>query len=564
MYGNNFHAPRVDVHQFSMIPRADIPRSTFRQQHQHKTTISAGILYPVFVQEILPGDTFNGSMTAFVRMATPIYPIMDNIDLESWFFFVPARIIWSHWVNFQGEQPAGPTDTIAYTIPQIVSPDGGFVNFTIYDYMGIPGVGQIAGGHGGISVNALPFRAYGLIWNQWFRDENLQNAVGFGATNTVNDFGDGPDLYTNYVLKRLNKRHDYFTSALPWTQKGATPITLPLGTSATVKTGATALAGTATGFPLTWQTPAGASVSNAAAFTLAIGPDATMNPTYANTTAGGAVTANVLPVNLYADLTTATAATINQIRLAFQTQRLLERDARGGTRYQEMVMAHFGVHPLDARLQRPEYLGGGRSPVSITPVPQTSATGASGTTSPIGTLSAVGTAVATRHGFRQSFTEHGYLLGLVGIRGDQVYQQGLHRMWTRKTRYDFYMPVFAMLGEQGIRNDEIYCDSSANDTAIFGYQERWAEYRFFPSRISGYFRSTTATPLDAWHTAAKFTTLPTLAATFMQEPLDVTLHRNLAAGAATDNQQFLCDFFFDVRCARPMPMYSVPGLMDHF
>lgn len=565
-YGINFHAPRVDVHKFSMIPRADIPRSTFRMQQQHKTTISATYLYPIFVTEVLPGDTFAANMVAFCRMATPIYPILDNIELESWFFFVPARIIWSHWINFMGEQPSQPTDSISYTVPQIVSPASGFTINSIYDYMGIPGAGQIGGGTT-ITVNALPLRAYNLIWNQWFRDENLQNAVGFGAANTVFDFGDGPDPYTNYNLLPMAKRHDYFTSCLPWTQKGATPITLPLGTQAPIKTSATPIYVTNTAQALSLRHTDG-TAQPAANYTIgSLGSNSSaVNTTFNSTTAPAAgVNKGVYPDNLYADLSAATAATINQIRLAFQTQRLLERDARGGTRYQELIMSHFGVHPLDSRLQRPEYLGGGKSSVNIAPVPQTTGTGASGTTSPLGTLSAVGTATARGHGFRQSFTEHGYVIGLVGVRNDQIYQQGLRRMWTRLTRYDFYWPVFAMLGEQSVRNDEIYTTGTpATDTATFGYQERWAEYRYMPSLITANFRSTVATPLDAWHTAFKFTALPALNSTFIAEPLATTLIRNLAAGAAANGQQFLCDFFFDIRCARPMPMYSVPGMIDHF
>jgi len=562
MYGDNFRAPRVDVHAFSMIPRSDVPRSTFRIQTQHKTTIDASYLYPIYCTEVLPGDTFNGSMTAFIRMATPIYPLLDNLELETWFFFVPCRIVWSHWINFMGEQPSTPSDSISYTIPQIVSPASGFVATSIYDYLGIPTAGQIGAGNT-ISVNALPLRAYNLIFNQWFRDENLVNALGFGATNTVSDIGDGPDPYTNYAVQRTAKRHDYFTSALPWTQKGGTPITLPLGSSAPIKTSNVEQFTTGNN-SLMWRNPAGGGW--AANVDLGIvGAGAAPWTTGAFATAPTGAATGAYPTNLYADLSAATAATINQIRLAFQTQRLLERDARGGTRYQELLMSHFGVRPLDARLQRPEYLGGGRSPVNISPVPQTTGTGASGTTSPLGTLSAVGTATARGHGFRQSFTEHGYVLGLAAIRADQIYQQGLRRMWTRSTRYDFYWPVFAMLGEQGIRNDEIYCvGNSTQDTTIFGYQERWAEYRYQPSIITGYFRSTYSAPLDAWHTANKFTSLPTLNSTFIGDPTQTTLSRNLAAGNAAAGEQFLCDLFFDIRCARPMPMYSVPGMIDHF
>jgi Capsid protein (F protein) len=556
MYGNNFRSPMVDAHQFSMIPRSDIPRSTYRMQHQHKTTCSAAALIPVLIQEVLPGDTFNVSMTPFVRMATPLYPILDNIEMETFFFFVPNRILWTHWVNFMGEQPASPSDSISYVIPQVVSPAGGFAQNSLYDYMGIPPAGQITGANT-VSVNALPFRAYNMIFNQWFRDQNLDTAVGYGASNTVYDLGDGPDPSTNYALRYARKRHDYFSSALPWTQKAASPVTLPLAGTAIVKTNTNV-------YPfaqlnpnaLQFLTTAG-GVPNSGAIGL------TASNAGDSATAAAAIH-TIMPANLYADLTTATASTINQIRLAFQTQRLLERDARGGTRYQELLMSHFGVRPLDSRVQRPEYLGGGKTPVNIAPVPQTTATGLTGGTSPLGTLSAVGLASGGHHGFRGSFTEHGYIIGIMTFRHESLYQQGIHRMWTRSTRYDFYWPVFAMLGEQGIRNDEIYATGTATDTQVFGYQERWAEYRYYPSRTSAYFRSTNTTPLDSWHLGTKFASLPSLNSSFMGADTDTNLARGLAAGAAANNQQFLCDLFFDVKAARPLPMYSVPGMLDHF
>jgi len=561
-YGNNFRAPKVDVHQFAMIPRADIPRSKFKMQMQHKTTINASLLIPVFIQEALPGDSWSVQMTAFVRMSTPIVPIMDNMDLESWFFFVPNRIIWSHWVNFCGEQPASPADSISYSIPQIAL-NPGPAEGSVYDYMGIPCTGQITGTN--LTVNALPFRAYNMCWNQWFRDQNLDTAVGYGAANTVYDLGDGPDPSTNYTLLTIRKRHDYFTSCLPWTQKGGVAVTLPLGTSATVKTTTTQLvSGTQTA--VGWLGATGGAISTGVGAAFGAG-GAGGSGLYAGTGAQAGTGQAIYPTNLYADLSTATAATINQIRLAFQTQRLLERDARGGTRYQELLMSHFGVHPLDARVQRPELLGTGKTPVNIAPVPQTSGTAASGTTTPLGNLAAVGTSIARNHGFRQSFTEHGYIVGLVAVRADPVYQQGLRRMWTRLTRYDFYWPVFAMLGEQGVRNDEIYCiGTTAQDTTIFGYQERWAEYRYHPSMVTGAFKSTYATPLDVWHIAQKYTALPALNSTFIADNTVNTLDRNLAASSAarTNNEQFLCDFYFSSVVARPMPLYSVPGLIDHF
>jgi hypothetical protein len=531
----------VDVHQFTMIPKADIPRSSFDCQSTHKTTFDAGYLVPVYVDEMLPGDTFRLNMTAFARLSTPINPIMDNMHLDSFFFFVPNRLIWSNWQKFMGQQ-ANPDSSISYVVPQQVSPAGGYAIGSLQDYMGLPTVGQVSN-TGTVSHCAFWPRAYNLIWNEWFRDENLQNSV------TV-DIGDGPDTVTNYTLLRRGKRKDYFTSALPWPQKGAS-VTLPLGTTAPVNLTTT----TGTYGKIQTQnrtTPTGSNplyagdLANDGKFSIQLQGPAVYDP---NGT-------------LYADLSQATAATINQLRQSFQIQKLLERDARGGTRYTEIIRAHFGVISPDARLQRPEYIGGGSSNISINPIAQTSGTSASGTTTPLGTLAAMGTALAHNHGFTYSATEHGVILGLVSVRADLTYQQGLARMWSRSTRYDFYFPAFATLGEQAVLNKEIYVRGDANDDNVFGYQERWAEYRYYPSRISGLFRSTAAGTIDNWHLAQKFTSLPTLNTTFIQDtpPVD----RIVAVGAAANGKQFIFDSFFDCKKARPMPMYSVPGLIDHF
>ena len=525
----------VNLHQFTTIPKADIPRSKFDCQSTHKTTFDAGYLVPVYVDEVLPGDTFNLNMTAFARLATPIYPIMDNMVLDSFFFFVPNRLIWSNWQKFMGQQ-ANPADSISYVIPQQVSPTAGYAIGSLQDYMGLPTVGQVTAGKT-VSHCAFWPRAYNLIWNDWFRDENLQNSV------TV-DLGDGPDTVANYTLLRRGKRKDYFTSALPWPQKGAS-VSLPLGTTAPIGS---------TGNFMLQKT--GDATKYGAVY---VEPTSVLD--MASLTGGGGWNAEYRS-GLYADLSSATAATINQLRQSFQIQKLLERDARGGTRYTEIIRSHFGVISPDSRLQRPEYLGGGTTVINISPIAQTSATGQTGATTPMGTLASMGTALAHNHGFTQSFTEHGVIIGLVSVRADLTYQQGLHKMWSRSTRYDFYFPAFAMLGEQSVLNQEIYVTGDTSDTSVFGYQERWAEYRYNPSRISSLFRSTASGTIDGWHLAQKFTSVPTLNSTFIVDNPPVS--RVVAVGAAANGQQFIFDSFFDVKKARPMPMYSVPGLIDHF
>lgn len=541
-----FKQKSVDVHQFAMVPKADIPRSSFKIERGLKTTFDAGYLVPIFLADVLPGDTFRLHMTAFTRLATPLFPIMDNLHLDTFFFFVPNRLVWTHWVNMMGEQ-ANPGDSISYTVPQQVCPASGYAVNSLQDYMCLPTVGQVGGGNT-VSHSALPLRMYNLIWNQWFRDENLQNSV------TV-DTGDGPDTVANYTLLRRGKRFDYFTGCLPNPQKGGTAVTVPLSGSAPVKgIGLSAATTTVTSLAARESTPL---PNRTYAFAALL--NNTGGPGYFEVDSAGSGTTKPL---VYADLSNATGATINALRLSFQTQKLLERDARGGTRYTEIIRAHFGVASPDSRLQRPEYLGGGSTPITINPVAQTGQTGLTGGTTPLGTLGGMGTGLARGHGFSASFVEHGYVIGLAAVRADLNYQQGLDRHWSRSSRYDFYFPAFAMLGEQAVLNKEIYCDGSANDADVFGYQERWAEYRYMPNKVTGLFKSTSAGAIDGWHLAQKFTSLPTLNSTFIQDTPPVS--RVVAVGASANGQQLLMDAVFDINAARPLPINSVPGLIDHF
>ena len=534
-----FRNKSASSHNFSMVPNARIERSQFRAQQRHLTTFDAGYLVPIYVDEILPGDTFNLKHTIFARMSTPLYPLLDNLYLDTFYFFVPLRLLWTNFKKFMGEQD-NPGDSIAYTVPQQVSPAGGYAVGSLQDYLGLPTVGQLGGGNTK-SHSAFWTRAYNKIWNEWFRDENLQNSL------TV-DLGDGPDATpsVNYVLKRRGKRFEYFTSCLPWTQKG-TAVSIPLAGTAPINYDSTVYNNSKMKVASTgadWGGPSQTLVSGSAG-----------NPYWFSS-----VTAVNYDPNgtLKADLSSASGVLLTQLRTSIMIQEFLELNARGGTRYIELVLSHFGVRSPDARLQRSEYLGGGSVPININPVAQTGQTGLTGGTTPLGTLGAVATAVDHHTGFHQSFTEHGVIIGLANVRADLTYQQGLHRMWTRSTLYDFYFPAFAHLSEKAVRNDEIYCDGSANDLLTFGYQEAWAEYRYKPSRITGLFKSTSASAIDGWHAAQKFTSLPALNDAFMQDT--PPLSRILAVGASANGQQIIADCLFDVVMARCMPMYSVPGI----
>lgn len=525
---------------FSRSPQANIPRSSFNRSHGHKTTFNAGYLIPVYLDEALPGDTFNCKMTAFSRLATPLFPIMDNLYLESFFFAVPYRLVWEHWEQFNGATIPNPNSTTSYILPQMTAPAvTGFTEGSLYDYFGYPT--QVPSL---VIQNTLFARAYNLIWNEWFRDENLQNSA-------VVDLDDGPDTPSDYFLRQRGKRYDYFTSCLPWPQKGPA-VTLPLGTSAPVDTASThLLTGSHNGMLV--RTPSGPITT-----ALSTGINSS-SQFYASSTTGDPFSAVIFPSNLYADLSAATAATVNQLRQAFQIQRLYERDARGGTRYTEIIRSHFGVISPDARLQRPEYLGGGHTAVNINPVAQTSGTGISDQDTPQGNLAAFGTATAINHGFVKSFTEHCLIIGLVCVRADYTYQQGLNRMFSRSTRWDMYWPALSHLGEQAVLNKEIYAQATSVDDQVFGYQERYAEYRYKPSQVSGLFRSNATGTLDSWHLAQDFGVLPTLSPEFIVENPPMTRIK-----AVSSEPDFLFDSYFDLKCARPMPVYSVPGLIDHF
>lgn len=568
--------------RFSQVPNSPIQRSVFDRSHDYKTTMDAGYLIPFFVDEVLPGDTFKLRVNAFVRMNTLIAPFMDNVFMDTFFFFVPSRLVWDNWQRFCGEQK-NPGDSTDFLIPSLSGPNI-FTNGSIFDYMGLPT--GVSLDPANTPINALPFRAYNLIYNEWFRDENLIDSIPVIT-------GDGPDPISNYKLRKRAKRHDYFTSALPWPQKGPSVNVGLTGNAPVVGFGNdqhwnfssnSIYSGTAAmlGHPVDSQENLGLQVftnrqrfssgtiipilkqNNSSRWTNLVEQDqSTGTDVYPIRAIRGdgfyfpnGSLQNTSGLTPYADLSGVTAVTINDLRQAFQIQKFYEKWARGGSRYTETLRVMFNVISPDARLQRPEYLGGTHSRVNVVPTAQTSSTDA---VSPQSNLSAFGVLGDSAHGFNKSFVEHGYVIGLVCLRADITYQQGLNRMWSRRQLFDFYWPTLAHLGEQVVYNKEIYAQGTADDNGVFGYQERYAEYRYKPSMITGKLRSTDAQTLDVWHLAQKFDTLPKLNQDFIEE------NPPIARVIAVQNEpQFFADFWFDLKTSRPMPVYSVPGLVDHF
>lgn len=549
---------RVRGHRFSDAPAMYMRRTKFDRSHVYKTTFDAGRLIPVFVDEVLPGDTVRMSVNYFARLATPIKPIMDNIYLDWFFFFVPNRLVWEHWQNFCFEQE-DPDDSTDYVIPTITATgnsENGYVG-SLWDYFGLPV--NTSGNLSGIS--ALPFRGVYLIWNEWFRDENLQKSVKIqkGDTNEVLNsarsseqpswvFTSGTNIVPGLACPPRGKRHDYFTSALPWTQKGPGVNISLTGNAPVIGDGnrlglAPDSAKSEVGY-LNMSHNVGAILRNAGGSEW-------------GTSQTAFVTSDKSKSGLFADLSDVSAITISGLRTAFQMQKFYERLARGGSRYTEVLRSFFGVISPDARLQRPEFLGSFTKMVNVNPIAQTSATDS---TSPQGNLSAYGVTAAKFHGFTKSFVEHGYVFGFVCARADLTYQQGINKMWLRSTVYDFYWPTFAHLSEQAIELREIYAQGSEADTTVFGYQERYAEYRYKPSQITGKFRSSvTAGNLDVWHLSQFFGNAPTLNEEFIKE--NPPIKRIVAV---QDEPEFLLDIGFRYITVRPMPLFGTPGLVDHF
>ncbi|QXN75075.1 major capsid protein [Microvirus mar20] len=536
----------------------DISRSKFDRNASVKFSGNVGDIIPFYVDEVLPGDTFQIQTSLIARLQPLVAPIMDNMYLDTYYFFVPTRLTWEHWKQFNGENTESKwIPETQYSIPQITAPTGGWQIGTIADYMGIPPLVD------GISVSALPFRAYALICNEWFRDENntdyLDIPFGDATVQGVNTGTFVTDVAKGGLPFKAAKYHDYFTSALPSPQKGP-DVTIGLSGTAPVYGDGDALNfidSAGTGFSnLIWKN---ASPTTADWSTTPKSPAAVLTKQLAS--------ANEITSGLQADLSASTSVTVNALRLAFATQRMYEKDARGGSRYVEMIKAHFGVTSPDARQQRPEYLGGNRVPININQViqqsgaPQASTGGLSGDPTAVGRAAGYSVTSDVHGDFIKSFTEHGFVIGVCVVRYDHTYQQGIERFWSRRVRTDFYLPVFANLGEQPIYNKEIYAQGNDVDDEVFGYQEAWAEYRYKPSRVAGEMRSISDLKLDAWHLADLYSALPVLQSGWIFEDKS-NLDRSLTVNSSVANQ-FIADFYVRCQSTRPMPLYSIPGLIDH-
>lgn len=560
-------ANRNSESRFAQVPQANIQRARFKRDYSNITTINEGDLVPIYVDEVLPGDTVSLNQNSLIRMSTPLYPVMDNAYCDFYYFFVPNRLLWEHWQNLMGQNDSTYwAEKTEYSVPQTTAPSGGWAAGTIADYMGIPTKVQ------GIKVNSLPLRAYARIWNEWFRDENLQQPVvqdTDDADNTGSNTGtELTDAQNGGLPLKVGKRHDYFTSCLPAPQKGeAAGIPIDLGPMY-VTTGDPSGRSQTANYPLIMRntnggTPGGNGSNTGTAAMFASEGDRVPYPGMVMQTSSpnlnGAVINNsgVFPINLLAETSNEISITINELRQAIALQHILEADARGGTRYVELLAHEFGVTSPDSRLQRSEYIGGSCVPININQVIQTSATDS---TSPQGNTAAYSMTTSRDKMIKYSAVEHGYIIGLACIRVDHSYQQGLSRMWTRKGRFDFYHPMLANLSEQAVLNQEIYAQGNSQDTEVFGYQEAWADYRYHPNIVTGEMRSNYAQPLDAWHYADYYEELPMLSSTWIQEGTE-NIDRTLAVQAETSHQ-FIADFYFDQTWTRPLPIYSVPGLRN--